>query len=138
MNSGHWELSKNLDYNEDAYGFIYEIECISTGKKYIGKKQCKTVHKRPPLKGKKNKRCSIVDTDWREYTSSSREVNNDILKYGKENFKFTILKWCNSKFDLSYSEAKIQFEREVLFKEQYYNGIINLRVRRPKSSKTNN
>ena len=51
---------------------------------------------------------------------------------GCENFTFEILKWCESKFDLAYSEIKMQIEREVLFNEQYYNGIINIRVSRPK------
>ena len=42
--------------------------------------------------------------------------------------KFNILKFCNSKFELSYFEAKIQFEKDVLLNENYYNGIINCRI----------
>ncbi|MGA1049415.1 MAG: hypothetical protein ACO3UU_15540 [Minisyncoccia bacterium] len=114
------------------FGFIYEITCKLNGRKYIGKKQCKKFIKRQPLKGKKNRRIEEVESDWREYTSSSRELNEDIAKLGKENFEFKIIKWCDSKFDLAYSEAKIQFDREVLLKDEYYNGIINLRVGRPK------
>lgn len=132
MELGHWETDLYLESVEKPYGFIYEITCTVNDKKYIGKKQCITLLKRRPLKGKKNKRIEEKETDWREYTSSSRELNEDIIKFGKDKFKFKILKWCDSKFDLSYSEAKIQFEREVLLKDEYYNGIINLRVGRPR------
>lgn len=129
--NGHWVgiITESADI---PYGFIYKITNLSNNKKYIGKKQCKTIKKRPPLKGKKNKRHVEVETDWRSYTSSSRELNEDIEKYGKHNFKFEVIKLCDSKFDLSYSEAKIQFEEEVLLREDYYNGIINCRISKPK------
>ena len=132
MDFGHWITSLIAENDKIPYGFVYEITCKVNGKKYIGKKQCKTLLKRPPLKGKKNRRIEEIETDWRTYTSSSREVNEDIKKFGKENFEFRIIKWCESKFDLAYSEAKIQFQSEVLLREDYYNGIINLRVGKPK------
>jgi hypothetical protein len=124
---GHWSTSVN-NIPENPYGFIYIITNNITLKKYVGKKQMLTNKKRPPLKGKKNKRSNIVETDWKTYTSSSNELNNDILKYGKNNFTFEILKFCSSKSELAYYEAKEQFDREVLLKEDYYNGIINLRI----------
>jgi hypothetical protein len=132
MDLGHWETDLLYESNNKPYGFIYEIICTANGKRYIGKKQCKTLLKRKPLKGKKNKRIEEKETDWRTYTSSSRELNEDIINLGKDKFKFKIILWCYSKFDLAYNEAKIQFEREVLLKDEYYNGIINLRVGRPK------
>lgn len=132
MNLGHWEIAPSLP-SVQPFGFIYLITNKINCKKYIGKKQCVTTLKKRPLKGKKNKRHSVVETDWREYTSSSKELNYDIEQLGKNNFRFEILKWCNSKFELSYFEAKIQFEREVLLREDYYNGIINLRVCKPKN-----
>lgn len=132
MDLGHWITSLIIEEDNIPYGFIYQITCLPTGKKYIGKKQCKSVLKRKPLKGKKNKRHESIETDWRSYTSSSRELNEDILKYGKDNFEFKILELCDSKFALAYREAKIQFEKEVLLRNDYYNGIINLRVSKPK------
>lgn len=131
IDTGHWTTTLLLE-QDVPFGFIYRITCTVNNKQYIGKKQCKTIKKRPPLKGKKNKRCEVQETDWRVYTSSSKELNNDIIKYGKDKFIFEILKLCDSKFALAYEEAKIQFEEEVLFKDNYYNGIINLRVSRPK------
>lgn len=123
---GHW--TANIIIPENPYGFVYIITNLINNKKYIGKKQCLTKRKKPPLKGKKRKRTSIVETDWKEYTSSSAELNNDITNYGKQNFKFEIIRFCFSKSELAYYEAKEQFDREVLLKEDYYNGIINLRI----------
>jgi hypothetical protein len=132
---GHWTTQLILeDTAELPYGFVYQITNLIDNRKYIGKKQCLTVKKRPPLKGKKNKRCETVETDWKIYTSSSNELNNDIKKHGIKNFSFEILKWCCSKWELSYNEARLQFINEVLLSNEYYNGIINLRIgKKPKN-----
>jgi hypothetical protein len=126
--TGHWDCSIINESTEVPFGFIYLITNKVTNKKYIGKKQCLTVLKRAPLKGKKNKRHKTVETDWRVYTSSSRQLNEDIEKQGKDDFTFEILRFCDSKWQLAYEETKIQFEREVLLTDDYYNGIINCRI----------
>ena len=124
---GHWEgvLEESTDL---PYGFIYKITNLTNDKKYIGKKQCQSIRKRPPLKGKKNKRHEKIETDWKTYTSSSNELNKDLETLGKDNFKFEILRWCDSKWELSYYEARLQFKEEVLLRNDYYNGIINVRI----------
>ena len=123
---GHWEgvLEENID---TPFGFIYKITNLTNDKKYIGKKQCQSIRKRPPLKGKKNKRHEKIETDWKTYTSSSNELNKDLEVLGKGSFKFEILRWCDSKWELSYYEARLQFDEEVLLRNDYYNGIINVR-----------
>ena len=129
MDLGHWKtnlLEKTLDVL--PYGFIYVITNLVNGKKYFGKKQIKSVKKLKPLKGRKNKRHFDIETDWKTYTSSSNELNQDIQDLGKGNFAFEIIRFCNSKFELAYYEAKIQFENDVLLKEGFYNGIINCRI----------
>ena len=126
--TGHWECSIINESTEIPFGFIYLITNKTTNKKYIGKKQCLTVRKRAPLKGKKNKRHETVETDWKIYTSSSRQLNEDIQEQGKDDFTFEILKFCDSKWQLAYEETKIQFEKEVLLRDDYYNGIINCRI----------
>ena len=88
---------------------------------------------RQPLKGKKRKRIEHVESDWKTYTSSSKVLCEDIESIGKTKFTFEILLTCENKFELAYHEARIQFEREVLLREDYYNGIINLRI--PKAPK---
>ena len=131
MDTGHWVLAENVNITENSFGFIYEITNTATNKKYIGKKQCKSKLKRKPLKGKVNKRIEIKESDWKGYTSSSNELNQDIQKFGKDKFIFKILRECGSKWELAYFEIKEQLDRNVLLREDYYNGIINVRIGRP-------
>ena len=125
---GHWCTTCNIDLNVLPYGFIYVITNLTNNKKYIGKKQIKSVKKLKPLKGKKNKRHFDIETDWKTYTSSSNDLNIDIQALGMDKFKFEIIKLCDSKFELSYYEAKLQFDNDVLIKDGFYNGIINCRI----------
>lgn len=134
MDIGHWILDKDVVITPEVFGFIYEITNTTTNKKYIGKKQCISKKKLNPLKGKKNKRISITESDWKTYTSSSNELNADIIKLGKDKFIFKIIKTCCSKSELAYFEAKYQFDNNVLLREDYYNGIINCRIGRIKLS----
>lgn len=125
---GHWQLKEGLENNPDAFGFIYEIYCKPLNKTYIGKKQCVRRVKRKPLKGKKRNRIDEKESDWKSYTGSSNDLNDDIKKYGKENFTFTIIGWGQSKFELAYRETKLQLQDDVLLKESYYNSIVNCRL----------
>ena len=125
---GHWCTTCSIDLNDLPYGFIYVITNLTNNKKYIGKKQMKSVKKLKPLKGKKNKRHFDIETDWKTYTSSSNDLNIDIQALGMDKFKFEIIKLCDSKFELSYYEAKLQFDNDVLIKDGFYNGIINCRI----------
>jgi hypothetical protein len=131
MDTGHWVLSEGVTIKEDTFGFIYEITNTVTGRKYIGKKQCISRFKRKPLKGKKNKRIDYKESDWKSYTSSSNELNGDIIKYGKHNFTFVILRASGSKWENAYYEIKEQLEHNVLLRDDYYNGIINVRIGTP-------
>jgi len=126
MDTGIWKVYGEIP--EDAFGFIYEITNITSSKKYIGKKQMVRKIRRQPLKGKKRKRIDFVESDWKTYTGSSDALNIDIATLGLDQFVFKILKFCGSKFELSYFEAKMQFEKDVLLSEDYYNGIINCRI----------
>ena len=126
MDTGIWEVCKPIP--EDTFGFIYEITNLTNDRKYIGKKQMVRKIRRKPLKGKKRKRIDYIESDWKSYTGSSDALNEDIENLGKDKFKFKVLMFCNSKFELSYFEAKIQFEKDVLLNENYYNGIINCRI----------
>jgi len=109
-------------------GFVYEITNTHNGKKYIGKKLTKFKVTKKPLKGKKNKRRSTKESDWRTYWGSSPHLQEDVEKIGPDNFTREILYYCTSRGELSYLEAKEQFDREVLKTDEYYNGIINVRV----------
>lgn len=113
---------------EGCEAFVYLITNNKNGMKYVGKKLAKFKTTKPPLKGKKNKRRGTKESDWREYWGSSDYLKEDVAKYGESNFTREILYICPSKGVASYLEAKEQFEREVLLNDDYYNGIINVRV----------
>ena len=113
---------------EDCEAFVYLITNKLNDMKYVGKKLAKFKTTKPPLKGKKNKRRGTKESDWRTYWGSSDHLNADVGKYGEENFIREILYFCPSRGVASYLEAREQFERKVLLTDEYYNGIINVRV----------
>lgn len=131
MDTGHWQLAEGVTIKDDTFGFIYEITNTVNNKKYIGKKQCIRKYKKQPLKGRKNKRIELKESDWKTYSGSSKELNEDILKYGKDKFKFLILHTCSSKWELGYREIKEQIGRDVILRDDYYNGILNVRIGTP-------
>ncbi len=113
---------------KEYVGFVYLITNLTNDKKYIGKKLAQFKVTKKPLKGKKNKRRSTKESDWKDYWGSSDKLNEDVQTLGPQNFTREILHYCTSKGELSYLEAKEQFDREVLKTDEYYNGIINVRV----------
>ncbi len=113
---------------EDCEGFVYLITNTTSGKMYVGKKLAKFKKTRPPLKGRINKRRSKVESDWKEYWGSSDHLNADVTELGEDKFTREILYICKTRGVMSYLEAREQFERRVLESDEYYNGIINVRV----------
>ena len=115
------------DINE-YYGFIYRITNTVNGYDYVGRKYFKTIKKRPPLKGKKNKRRETVETDWKTYWGSSPKLQADIDLLGKDKFTREIIHLCESRGETNYLEAYYQFKEDVLLRENNYNGIIQIRL----------
>ena len=113
---------------EDCEAIVYLITNKKNGMKYVGKKLAKRKVTRPPLKGKKNKRRSTKESDWRDYWGSSDHLKEDVEKLGEDSFTREVLYFCASRGIASYLEAREQFERRVLETDDYYNGIINVRV----------
>ena len=127
---------KNEEVTElpECVGFVYRITNLKTGRKYIGKKlklfakmSVKTVTLKSGIK-KKKKVKTQVESDWRSYYGSCAELQKDVLELGEQNFHREILSYEHSKGNLSYQEAKLQFQYKVLESDEYYNGIIGCRV----------
>ena len=111
---------------EDCEAIVYLITNKTNGMKYVGKKLAKRKVTRPPLKGKKNKRRDKVESDWRDYHGSSEEVK--LLVEQGSDFARRILRLCHTKGDCSYWEAKLQFEKDVLLRDDYYNEFIGCKI----------
>ena len=126
MDLGHWTCEEH--WEELPFVFVYLITITVTGRRYIGKKQIEKKTKRPPLKGKKRKRIFVGESDWKTYTGSSDRLNADIEKLGKNQFTFEIIRSCGTKSELAYMETFYQFQAEALIREDYYNGILNVRI----------
>ena len=113
---------------EDNFGFVYEICDLNNGKKYIGKKWFWSTRKRPPLKGKTRKRTIKAESDWMKYYGSNEEVKTLVENSGTDRFSRKILKLCKSKGECTYFEAKLQFDLDVLLRDDYYNEFIGCKI----------
>ena len=125
-----WIYNEQL-FNEtpsDYQGFVYVITELDTDKKYIGKKN----FWRPKILPKNSKRArkirTKVESDWQEYYGSSKEVQLLVESKGKSNYKREILRLCKTKGEMSYYEAKLQFENNVLLSDMYYNEFIGCKI----------
>jgi len=113
---------------DDCEAFVYLITNNTNGKMYVGKKLAKFKTTKPPLKGKKNKRRGTKESDWQTYWGSNDHLKADVETLGEDKFTREILYMCPSRGVASYLEAQEQFDRKVLLSDEYYNGIINVRV----------
>lgn len=121
---------------EDYLGFIYLITNISSGRKYVGKKKFwnktikyKTVTQKNGVKKKKRIR-GLVESDWKDYWSSSEELQNEVKTLGESNFTREILYLCKTDAEMSYMECRELYDRRVLESLDYYNAWIMCRVRK--------
>ena len=101
---------------------------LDTGKKYIGKKFFWKPKTLPITKTRKRRVKTRVESDWRTYFGSSKEVQTLVESKGNSNFKREILRLCRTKGECSYYEAKEQFERNVLLSDEYYNEFIGCKI----------
>jgi len=110
---GHWQTDQTID-TKKYVGFVYMINNNADGRKYIGRKKYK-------VKKKKD--------DWRTYTGSCKELNEDIKRLGKDKFTFIILKQYETGPELNYAEAKLIMMVDAIFERSYYNQMIFLRTK---------
>lgn len=116
------------DTPEEYQGFVYQITEIESGKKYIGKKFFWKPKTLPKTKTRKRRIKTRVESDWRSYYGSSKEVQQIVEDKGSDSFKREILRLCKTKGECSYYEAKLQFEYDVLLSDDYYNEFIGCKI----------
>jgi hypothetical protein len=109
----------------DSYGFVYVITNSVDNKRYIGKKLFWS--SKTKMVKKKKKRFK-VESDWKEYFGSNKELQEDVVRHGSDNFTRDIVRLCRSKGECSYYEAKMQFDKDVLISDEYYNSWIMVKV----------
>lgn len=109
----------------DYVGFVYLITNQTNGRKYIGKKNFYFTKTRS-IKGKRKR--TKVESDWQDYYGSNKELQADVERLGKENFKREIIRLCKTKAEFGYYEAKMQFDNNVLESDEWYNSWIMCRI----------
>lgn len=144
MSQGHWV---GLEADPDNYlGFVYLIEDLTTGRKYIGKKNFWV--SKPKVRGCKSKsqdkgspkwkQCCWKESNWKVYKGSSKTLAKHMKDNPKNEYRYTILHHCRSKGVLSYTECKEMYDRRVLEKllpngeYEYFNLAIGAIKFRPK------
>lgn len=113
---------------EEYQGFVYRITDLTNDKKYIGKKFFWKPKTLPVTKTRKRRVKTRVESDWKKYYGSSSEVQRLVEERGAESFKREILRLCKTKGECSYYEAKLQFEFDVLLRDDYYNEFIGCKI----------
>ena len=127
----HWvryETEEPFVPNLGKFGFVYIITNTELDKAYVGCKQYFMGKKKTPSK-------------WEQYTGSSKYLNEDIEKIGKEKFKFEVIAEYKNKRSLRYYEAYYQIKWNVLTaviegtdEPAYYNSYVGGKFYRPVES----
>lgn len=116
-----------FEYIGENTSFVYKITNTKNNKSYLGKKTFQ--FKKTKQVNKKKKRI-LVESDWKEYYGSSKELLEDLKKIGSKWFKREILYLVKNKALATYLEAKLQFQYGVLESNDWYNSWIMARVRK--------
>lgn len=122
MKVHHWT---GIKPNPKKYfGFIYLITNLTTGKRYIGRKQFHRYRKSK----------IVGESDWATYTGSNRKLNADILELGMENFTFKLILHTQNRGIHRYAEVKEIIKNDAILsknKDKFYNGQVDAVRYRP-------
>jgi hypothetical protein len=123
---GETEITDISQIPTDAFGFVYRLTHIPTGKEYIGKKQLFSNRTLPPLKGTKRKRKVQKESDWKTYYGSHPVIKSIVKEGGEDDFKREIIEFAQSSKNLTYLETRYLFYYRVLeFPNLFFNDNIS-------------
>ncbi len=129
-----FKMELSDDFKTDSFGFIYKITNLETGKFYIGKKAF--VHNKKKKLTKKEiaeqsgpgrkptSKIVQVESDWKKYWGSSKELLSDVKLLGEDKFERLIISMCPNKKHLTYSELFYQIHYNVLVVDSYNDNIL--------------
>ena len=109
----------------DFFGYVYRITNLQTGKQYIGRKYF--TQRRKPRGGKRK---VTSESDWKKYYGSSKELKDDVKKFGRSIFRREIISLHATLGKVNYEEPKQLFLNNVLMEAlddgtpAYYNSNI--------------
>lgn len=106
-------VNSHDDLLPECTDFVYMIT-YADGRKYIGKKAVRSMHRKPPLKGKKRVRYLPVNLKFVDYEGSHELEVAEIVS--KE-----ILYQCSSRKSSTYVEAALLFEYDAIFNPLFLN-----------------
>jgi hypothetical protein len=125
-----WLYNGSILNDEDipakAAGFVYMLTYLPTGQRYIGRKLLTKSHTR-----QKNKKIirSRVESDWRDYWSSSPDIKSTIEREGStDNFVREILLFADTKGQLNYLEERLLYSVGALESEFWLNSNIRAKM----------
>ena len=128
------------DFTTNDYGFIYKITNLESNKFYIGRKSF--VHNKKKKLTKKEiaeqtgpgrrstTKVEQIDSGWRKYWGSSKDLLADVKLLGEDKFEREILKFCPTKKQLTFYEIQYQIQHSVLFTDTYNDNILGKFFRR--------
>jgi len=125
-----WQYRGKAIEQDDLDGhlaFVYCITNLKSKRAYIGKKLLQKTKTRQ-VKGKKKR--SKVESDWKTYYGSNKELQADVEKMGTKNFRREILHLCKTKGTANYLEMREQIDRRVLESDSWYNQWVIVKVHR--------
>lgn len=108
----------------EYYGFTYRITNLKNNRQYLGRKYLWSF--RRIGKGRKKK----IESKWRDYWGSCKELKRDIKRLGYRHFKREILDFYRTKAQVNYNETRLLFRYDVLTETfddgeyKYYNSNI--------------
>jgi len=120
---------------EKYIGFVYIITNLTNDRMYIGKKLFKFTRSKK-VKGRRVRR--KIDSDWKTYYGSNKELIEDSEINGTDKLRRVVLRLCKTKGECNYWEAKYQFEHRVLESDLYYNTWISVKVHKSHLGKVDN
>lgn len=115
-----WHNKAPFVETKNHAGFVYIITDLETNKKYIGKKFLTSTRAQ---KGKTRRVTS--ESNWRDYWSSSKELQALIEAKGKDKFKREIMVLGKTKGEVNFAEVFAQMLAGVLESDDWINDAIN-------------